>query len=374
MVFGAAIFASFLWNFFGIGVPRIDIVVSATEVVGANSWTVRGKVLFEGNGISKAKVWVIVRDSQGNRFSPETVTANDHGDFNLKSIPAVISGTNGNRIIEVAVFASGEVEVQIADGPETEPKTIKGEEILGLGNTGRTRWVQLSPTALFIIPTIFFTSLMLGLIRFSPVSTFAPKLQYYGSVGLGVILTITMVAYISAGLYMVSVSASPGDALSLGFATIFHGTYVENVDPQWLFSLTAPRSNSEVIVEGLGAPLWVLLLSVLGSGVFTVSIVVNHIGGDIDLSSDSTVRPQVQEVIKYQFYVHFSPLGAVIVYQLLVVAGAATQTVTVAIAAIAAGVALNGILNKAIQAVTNLLSQDRHMPGKKAVPTDKEGE
>ena len=165
-----------------------------------------------------------------------------------------------------------------------------------------------------------------------------------------------MVAYISAGLYVVSVSGSPGDALSLGFATVFHGTYVDNVSPEWLFSLTAPETGNKALVGGLGAPLWVLLLSVLGSSVFTVSLLVSHITKQIDLTDVDGIRVHVQEIVKHQFYVLFSPLGAVIVYQLLVIAGAASQTITVAIAAIAAGVGLNGILNKAIRSVEGLLS------------------
>ena len=110
-------------------------------------------------------------------------------------------------------------------------------------------------------------------------------------------------------------------------------------------------------MTGLGAPLWVLLLSVLGSGIFTVSLVVSHISADLKLEDPTKVRDLVQEIVKHQFYVLFSPLGAVIVYQLLVVAGAASQAVTVGIAAIAAGIALNTILNKAIKAVTGLLAQ-----------------
>ena len=183
------------------------------------------------------------------------------------------------------------------------------------------------------------------------------KVQYFGSVALGVIFTITMVGYISVGLYKISVSASPGDALSLGFATIFQGTYVANVEPEWLFSLTAPGPISESVVTGMGAPLWVLLLSVLGSGVFTVSLMVGHINRELQLEDPVKVGGLVQEIVKHQFYVFFSPLGAVFVYQFLVVAGAASQVVTVGTAAIAAGVSLNAILDKAIKYLSDLLGK-----------------
>lgn len=375
--FGVAIFTSFLASFFGVGVPRFEIVASANETT-SGGWELRGKVIYKGVGIPGTKVWAIARDSQGNRIAPKTIKTNQEGDFVLHGIPKVIGSLPDKEVIEVTVFATGNV-IETKDGEIVIPKTnntaeetasteksiisaggkivkLTGEELLGLGNTGRTRWVQLPITALISIPILFLTSLMLGLGRFSADSSFAPKLQYFGSAGLGLIFVITMVAYISAGLYVVSVSGSPGDALSLGFATVFHGTYVDNVSPEWLFSLTAPEIGNKALVGGLGAPLWVLLLSVLGSSVFTVSLLVSHITKKIDLTDVDGIRVHVQEIVKHQFYVLFSPLGAVIVYQLLVIAGAASQTITVAIAAIAAGVGLNGILNKAIRSVEGLLS------------------
>lgn len=323
--------------------------------VGSPMWKVDGKILFEGDALAGVKVWAIVRDAQGNRFAPKVDVTNVNGQFELEPFLRVIGNSNNIEVNEVTVYATRNIEIT-KDGKKVEVN-LKGEELLSLGSTGRTRWVKLTPEALVAIPAIFFTSLMLALYRF-PANPLGNKLQYFLSSGLAAIFVVTMVSYISYGLYMVSVSASHGDALSLGFATIFQGSYVKDVGVEWLFSLTAPAALNESIVSGLGAPLWVLLLSVLGSGVLTFSLLIKHIGKKLNFHDSVKIRESVQEIVTYQFYVLFSPLGAVIVYQLLVLAGAASQPVTVGIAAIAAGVSLNPILRKAINRVNVLLSKD----------------
>lgn len=342
-IFVVMVTGSFAVNLFDIGKPKLDVVATAVETQAG--WIVQGKVLYQGNPVTSARVWSVVRDAQGNRFVPDTVTSQEPGSYKFRAFPKVIGGTNNKPVIDISVFATALVPVK-KDG-STVNRKINGEEVLGLGGEGRTRWIQLSPTALIAIPTIFFVSLMIGLVRFES-SPFWQKAQYFGSVALGIILTITMVGYISYGLYLVSVTASSGDALSLGFATIFQGTYVQGISPEWLFSLTAP-GGSDKVVSGLGAPLWVLLLAVLGSGIYTVALIVSHIDASLDLNKPDSVQKKVQEIVKHQFYILFSPVGAVLVYQTLVVAGAASQAVTVGIAAIAAGIALNTILDKAIQ-------------------------
>jgi hypothetical protein len=357
----ALIVGSYAVNWLGIGVPQLEVVASAIEMKQAtggpsDKWVVRGKVLYRGQGVPGASVWAIARDSHGNRYAPKTSVTDQLGSFELEPFPKVIGSVKEKEVTEVSVFATGTATKQGEKDAQAEKELLKGEELLGLSDTGRTRWIQFPPAALVAIPTIFFVSLMLGLFRISPGSSWI-KAQYFGSAALGIVFTLTMVGYISLGLYRVSVSGSPGDALSLGFATIFHGTYVGTVGPEWLFSLTAPGTITLEPVSGFGAPLWVLLLSVLGSGVYTVSLVVGHIAEDIKFDDPVEVRKLVQTIVKHQFYVLFSPLGAVIVYQLLVIGGAASQAVTVALTAIAAGVALNAILDKAVKAVTQLLSK-----------------
>src|SRR5690606_12158615 len=138
----------------------------------------------------------------------------------------------------------------------------------------------------------------------------------------------------------------PGDVISLGFANIFRGTYVKDQPPEWLFSLTSPWVNVESgVASGFGAPLWLLLLAVLGSGVFTVALLVKHVKDPIDFRDDTPFRARVEEIVRHQFYVLFSPLGAVLVYQLMVAAGAGAVQATVAITIFAAGIAVNMLLD-----------------------------
>ena len=68
-------------------------------------------------------------------------------------------------------------------------------------------------------------------------------------------------------------SGRPGEILSLGFASIYHGRYVEGDEHEWLLSLTSPLfeaaaaegDDPDRVSRGFGAPLWVILVSVLGA-------------------------------------------------------------------------------------------------------------
>ena len=70
-----------------------------------------------------------------------------------------------------------------------------------------------------------------------------------------------MIFYISLGLRQVNLSASEDQILSIGFANIHFGTYVEDVGKEWIFSLTTPTKSADKLEHGFGVPLWVLLLS-----------------------------------------------------------------------------------------------------------------
>lgn len=61
-------------------------------------------------------------------------------------------------------------------------------------------------------------------------------------------------------------------------------------------------------------------------------------------------RDKLENIVRHQFYMLFSPLGAIFIYQLLIMAKAADQPVTVAIAALGAGSTINILLDKAVSA------------------------
>jgi hypothetical protein len=110
------------------------------------------------------------------------------------------------------------------------------------------------------------------------------------------------------------------------------------------------------IEKGFGAPLWVLLVAVLGAALFTISIILVGIGEAPLQLQPHEIRERIKTVVLHQFYMLFAPIGAIFVYQLLVIAGAASQPAAVAIAVLAAGVSLNLLLEKARQTIVNLFS------------------
>ena len=100
------------------------------------------------------------------------------------------------------------------------------------------------------------------------------------------------------------------------------------------------------ISNGFGAPLWLLLLAVVGSAVFTIKLVVDSLKTPITFDADR-VRERMAEILRHEVYILFAPLGAIFVYQLLVAAGSASEPITVGLAGLASGIALNNVLEKA---------------------------
>ena len=90
-------------------------------------------------------------------------------------------------------------------------------------------------------------------------------------------------------------------------------------------------------VRGFGAPLWVLLLAVLGVGLRTMSIIVNEISHEPDFHDPQAVRARIELMVRHQFFMLFAPLGAIFVYQFLVMAESASQPSTVALVSLGAG-------------------------------------
>jgi hypothetical protein len=177
---------------------------------------------------------------------------------------------------------------------------------------------------------------------------------------------------ISAGLSYVHTSGDKNEILSLGFASLFRGRYVKDVEPEWLFSLTAPPQPpsrpegglpapegepSSALVHGFGAPLWVLLLAVVGAGLMTVSILVNEITHRPSFRDPTAICRQMELIVRHQLLILFAPLGAIVVYQLLVIASLATQPVAVAVISLGAGLTLTALLDKAVRAALGFLQE-----------------
>ena len=179
-------------------------------------------------------------------------------------------------------------------------------------------------------------------------------------------MTVLMLTYVFVGLTRVNLvlTDSKNDVLGFGFVNIYNGTYVKDVGPEWLLSLTAPSVPSATapggnveISRGFGAPLWVLLLSITGSALFTILIIFRGIIEEADFGKPEDVARRVEEVMRHQFYILFSPLGAVFVYQIMIVGGLCSQNITVALIALASGVVLSLLLDKALVMAKSILDK-----------------
>ena len=337
---------------------RVTVVTMAANPDSA--WHISGNVQVDGEPI-RARISVIASDPQGNRYAPAPMWTDSVGHFALTDIPARLSrDTTVGPVSEVTVRA------RARESSDTS-KSIAGEETLRLTGHARTRWVQLPPYMLLTVFVVFLMSVTIGLFHVTNLG--GRRVQYYGSILLAFLLTGSVVSFISLGLRHVNATGTQGDVVALGFANVYKGTYVKDLSPEWLFSLTAPwqgtpvsaqsAASSPPVARGFGVPLWALLIAVSGAGLFTIRLVVKQVMKPVDLLNDADFRPRLQEVVLHQFYILFAPVGAVFVYQFLVIAGAASVETTVALAMLAAGVVLNTVLDRALHQAEEVVQENK---------------
>lgn len=383
-------------------------IVAYLKQVDANNYELRGRILLKGDPVHPAKVWAIVADARGNRDSPPGAQTDDKGSFVISPVPTKL----GEPVTEATVYA----KMETLTAERKEPTVLTGEEslVVGVSGIGLQRRVRMSPVVLLPLPVVFFISLLVPFFG-------KPTLKkYVFAIILAFLLTSSMIVYISLGLRYVSSVGKAGEVLSLGFASIFQGTYVKGVNEEWLFSLTAPQLPAPVatvssapsspaapsqtpsaktpsaqtppaktppaqtsppsqtptnspspaaaitpasnpaggtadVVRGFGAPLWVVLMSVLGAGLLTVGLIVKEIKERPAPNDEAKIQERLQTMVQHQFFILFAPLGAVFVYQILVVGEAASQPLTVALASLGAGASMNVLLSKAVSYSASLI-------------------
>jgi hypothetical protein len=332
--------------------PRLEIVSSPIRDSLGKAFSITGRVILSSDAHgTPVRVWAIAVDSSGNRFSPADTLTDQAGRFTLGPIPLRLTSDSSHQATEVTVYGLG----QLVKGVNHDTTELRGEDNLRLTQTSRIRWVDASLAELGSLALIFFATLGLGLAQVAPRFR---RTKYFSLVGLCFVFTLMMIGLIAKGLRNVNASASRGDVVSLGFANVYQGTYVKDSPSEWLFSLTTPEVwKSGEATTGFGIPLWLLLIAVLGSGVYTIALIVKHVKDRRALDDDEAYSERVGDLVQHQFYMLFSPLGAILVYQLMVAAGAAKVPVTVAIVVFAAGVAVNSILDKSVKALANVLGE-----------------
>jgi len=355
----------------GSGRTELDIIAHREDAT-PDSWTLSGRVREDGSDAAGARVWVIILGTGGNRDSPAGIVTQSDGQFVFPNLPKKIAGKD---VRTIEIYAR-----QMKDGKE-----LKGSEILRSddarvsvsGTTG-------PPIGIGLLAALLLLSMLLPFLGGSP-----GRSRYVFSMVLAVLFNFSVIGGIGYAMYKLHSPGNEGQVPSLGFISIFQGTYVERGPAQWLISLsdaneTAPASSAAApgsgsvatagaasaatgslegatLVRGFGAPLWVLLLAVVGSGILTVSLITLEIKEPFD-EKPERIREKIYNAVQLQVYILFAPICAIFVYQTMVMTNTAGQPVVVAVATLGAGAALNVLLKYAVEGATALFTKNAPAP------------
>lgn len=354
--------------------------LSQVDATQPECYKLKGVLLKDGEPVENALVWLIIQGKSGYETyaSPVTDTTNKAGEFQFNPIPKYLSREqkkvqttdNGDKpinkelekvgkrkIVSRTISSKGEEIKNIIVKIKTKQDDLE-EKTLEVNRAGGIRTKVSAKVNIFQIaylPFIFLLSILF------PIILCSNRAKYYCSIIAAIIFSIGMILTISIWISYVSI-INPNETLSLGF---FHFSHYLN---EWVLSLTSPQNIPH---SGFWVPVWVMMLSVIGSSLFTILLILKRIEHTpklflIDIESkalEANVNedaknelPKILEnIVRHQFYILFSPLGSIFVYQLLILGDAAGNQTTVAIAALASGIALNTILDKAISLTENLL-------------------
>lgn len=373
-IFGGAIF-SLIYKL--TAQPEKLDIVAHFKSLNNDDFLLKGRVLFKGEPVDSALVWAILEDDKRNKCSPPGEFTDQYGEFEIQSDSVLL-----DKVTEVTVHARADVKSYKAG--------LKGEDLL-LGEEK----IKLELGTFIIFPVMFVFSFIV------PFLTLNPRSKYFICIVSAIVFAFGIIGVVGAGLYQLeSMNLPPEAELDLGFASIIYETYVQDVEPEWIFTLSSPKyDENEIIISSFGVPLWILLLSVVGAAVLTVSIVVQEIKDRPNfyllysiLKSEKKDKPlsdlfysilkrgrktnspaeqpesnepenpnqeaaqkelmefrgKLERIIRHQFQILFSPIGAIFVYQSLVLTDAANNLIAVGFAAFGAGAAISLILDRAI--------------------------
>jgi len=320
-------------------------------------YNLEGTIMHDGNPVDTALVWLVLMDGNGNERSPvpPSCRTDSIGGFRFDSILVRENAmvVNTQRTAGPSVEVSRRDIQEISIYAKSKYPEMKGKKIVRI-ISGGTRLSRIEKETVIYLPVILIISILFPFIIKSY------RIKYLSSIITAIFLSGGMIVTIVLGISFTS-TLNKGEIVSLGFA------HIAQNNNEWLFCLTSPLNLGQ---SGFWVPLWVLLLSVIGASLFTVLIIVNQIKDRPDFTKlekpdgpDGEELKKFQKIIKeivlHQFYMLFSPLGSVFVYQLLVIGDAATKPVTVAIAALASGPALNLILDRAINKIEEIIGNNK---------------
>jgi hypothetical protein len=192
--------------------------------------------------------------------------------------------------------------------------------------------------------------------------------QYFLEVLLTVLLCIALAGIVLEGARVVdSLEQQTGaTSISMGFLQLVKASYLSGETPDDWIVTCASHGNA---MPGFGAPLWVILMSVIGAVLIAIGVILRGLGTcRLDASTPDgrkKIHAASQNLVKHQMLILFAPLGAMFLYQIMLLTGTADENLTVGLAALAAGGGMNALLNKAHGLVASLLQSEEQRAGKK---------
>jgi hypothetical protein len=340
-----------------------------------NHLIVAGRVLYAGDPAVDATVWFVARDVSGNRVSSTNSTIDSDGQFRLeRRLPAAVTNYSD---IRVQAREHGRNLWRIL---KLTPPNLRGQTVLN--QSGFRRQANIMSSKLWPCTLAFFlVSILIGFAIHVVKSEWRRQL-YIASVMSALAVTTAMLCAITEAYMKVKASVSPDQTWSVGFISIFQASYAKGVENQWMISVTGPpkepanadakkppgksqvqnaspdaTADSPTVIQGFGAPLWVVFLAVIGAALSTVALIVKEIRMPPAFFADdpTELRKRLLELVQNQFFMLFAPLGGMFTYQALVLTGAVAQPFVVAIAALGAGATLNVLLSVAVYKASEAL-------------------
>jgi hypothetical protein len=340
------------------------LTVTAKLVQASDSlWQIKGRVYQQENGdpADSARVWLVLTGEGGNDYSPPSQYTKKEGEFvfdSLTNIAVVPATQSSSQPVHGGSPASSPIQYKVKEikvSAYSDKTGLRGDKIIMLGQTG-TNPIAITPIQMSLLLALFVISII---IPFLPVD---PRFKYNWSLILAFLFSIVLIGFIWFGIHILP-EFNENDVFLVGIGSIFKGTYDPGIAKDWLFSLT---SKPDSIVPGFGVPLWVVFLSVVGSSLYTLSILVSEIMNRPDFTklkapkdeaAVKVFRAKLENIVRHQFYMLFSPIGAIFVYQLLVMTKTAGEPVTVAVAALGSGLSLNILLEKAVNVTKSTIGK-----------------
>jgi hypothetical protein len=344
---------------------RSEECVVDKDTITYQCYKLNGALLKQGRPVEGAIVSLIILGESGSQTysSPITDTTDKAGAFTFNPIKKYFGEVKAKENIENTSKASISKEVVKKIIVKVITKDYEAEEIILEINKANQviarTYTKINIFQIAYLPFIFVVSILF------PIILFSPRAKYICSISSAIIFSAGMIITISNWIGFVS-QIDPNEALSLGF---LHFSKYRN---EWILSLTSPLNIQS---GGFWVPVWVMMLSVIGSSLFTILLILKQINdvpkflnllnklekGLISFEDKEVIEAHkefdnvLENIVRHQFYILFSPLGSIFVYQLLVMGNAAENQTTVAITALASGIVLNSILAKALDLTEKLV-------------------